>query len=300
MKKNPYLNLMEQIEAPTGLNDRVLAAARRRRGTASVRGGARRAPGRNRMLRGAVCAACALALVLGGLTLRPAGPEAEQGGGAAPTWSFGLTAYAADTGEALEMEEGRLAFTMDSGMYLSKSGGYFTGCLFQVTGEDIQTVSLSLDREGLYRSRRLKDLTEEEMREIREEQEAGRMAPTSIDQDENGVWSTQEMTLLGGSVTEPYDPEARYGFWVACEDWDPQADIREYANSRVDALEGAVLTVTVTAADGTRQSQSLTLHTGKLKAAWNEDGTQRPLPELAAEGEPHIYGVYGELSGGEH
>lgn len=107
------------------------------------------------------------------------------------------------------------------------------------------------------------------------------------------------MTLLGSSVTEPYDPEARYGFWTACEDWDPQSDIRAYAQSRVDALEGAVLTVTVTADDGTQQTQHLTLHTGKLKVAWNADGTQRPLPELAAGGEPYTYGVYGELSGGE-
>ena len=64
MKKNDYQNLMEHIQPPAGLNDRVLQTARQE--AAGV--GTRR---KRTALRAAVCAACALALVLGTVRLAP-------------------------------------------------------------------------------------------------------------------------------------------------------------------------------------------------------------------------------------
>ena len=95
MMENRYRKLTERIHTPAGLNDQVLFEARRRTAEA--------APCRERQgwgyprtktaftaaaaprnwtrvpLRTAVCAVCALALVLGGFSLRPAGSAAPGG-----------------------------------------------------------------------------------------------------------------------------------------------------------------------------------------------------------------------------
>ena len=164
MKKNDYQNMMEHIQPPAGLNDRVLSAARRRAAEQEPAGPKRLAPGKRRpVLRAAVCAACALALVAGSVTLGPIGGGETAAGGAPvtalPAFSFGLTAYAADTGERYEANaNGGLAFSTSGQGSWSAEDGHYTGCLFQVTGENIQTISLAIDREALYRSRTLTDL----------------------------------------------------------------------------------------------------------------------------------------------
>ena len=87
--KRAYHDLMEQISVPSGLNDRVLQTVRQG-------GGRCRNAVKRTALRAAVCAACALALVLG--TVRLAPRSAEEPGLPQLTYSFGLTAYAADIG----------------------------------------------------------------------------------------------------------------------------------------------------------------------------------------------------------
>ena len=70
MKKNDYQNMMEHIQPPAGLNDQVLFAARQRAVEQEPAGPKRLAPRKRRpVVRAAVCAACALALVAGSVTL---------------------------------------------------------------------------------------------------------------------------------------------------------------------------------------------------------------------------------------
>lgn len=173
MKKNDYQNLMEHIQPPAGLNDRVLSAARQTAGAQKETTGPKHlAPGKRRpVLRAAVCAACALALVVGSVTLGPiGGGEPGESGApvtALPSFSFGLTAYAADTGERYEANaNGGLAFSTAGQVSWSAEGGHYTGCLFQVTGENIRTISLAIDREALYRSRTLTNLSREEVQNL--------------------------------------------------------------------------------------------------------------------------------------
>ena len=93
---------------------------------------------------------------------------------ALPAFSFGLTAYAADTGERYEANaNGGLAFSAAGASCWSAGSGHYTGCLFQVTGEDIQTISLAIDREALYRSRTLTDLPREEVQKYLEAEASG-------------------------------------------------------------------------------------------------------------------------------
>ena len=171
--RNNYQQMMENIHTPAELNDRVLRAAGDRTWDASVK---THTPGKRRtVLRTAVCAACALALVVGSVQLRPAqNPDAGDGaahqdGGAvtlAPTFSFGLTAYAAGPDESyLPAPNSGIAFWSGEGC-VTLDGGNYTGLLFRITGEEIETVSLSIDRGGLYRYRLHEDLTGEQMAEI--------------------------------------------------------------------------------------------------------------------------------------
>ena len=293
---NDYRKLMEEISVPEELEDRVLCAARRQR---AAQAGPKRLARRNwkPILRGAVCAACALALVLGTVHLRPAVESGEQPGGnpvMTLDYSFGLTAYAADTGETVHPNaNGGLAFASGSGM-AGEEIGYYTGCLFQVTGEEIERVSLSVDRGGLYRSKTRTGVTTEEVRKLWQAEEAGGPVCSVYGKDENGPMNTEVMTALGTSVTEDYDPEVRYGFWVPPEQYqeDPDADLRQQSWASINTFDGARLTVSVTFADGAEESKTYTLSTGKLRVEYNEYGVRNVLPQLAGDEEPFVYGIY--------
>lgn len=308
MKKNDYQNMMEHIQPPAGLNDRVLSAARQRAAEQEPAGPKRLAPRKRRpVLRAAVCAACALALVAGSVTLGPIGGGESSADGAPvtalPTFSFGLTAYAADTGECYEANaNGGLAFSAAGATRWSAESGHYTGCLFQVVGENIRTISLAIDREALYRSRTLTDLPGEEVQKYLEAEASGTeyqlpgggdVIAAVYSEGEEEPLTLEVVTDLGASVTEDYDPEARYGFLIPdTGDIDWEGDPRTANQESIDRLDGARLTVTVTFTDGTEQTKIYTLSAGKLRVEYAWDGTMTLLPQLAGDDDPWIYGVY--------
>lgn len=295
-----YRKLTQDIHTPEGLNDRVLFQARRQVAP-------KRAQPRRFAFRAAVCAMCALALVLGGISLRPATKPTPAGGEApveanaptamVPAYTFGLTAYAASTGEALPAQpDGKLTFSAGEGM-TNPGEGDFTGCLFQVTGEDIAKVSVSIDRGGLYRYQMHTNLTDEEMYEFRVAMEEGRMTTAAISQTDDGIWYMPEMTALGAEVQEDYDPDLRYGFWVPPEEiaYNTGLGITTEAEMDLDIFDGAALTVTVTTTSGVEKTQVYRLHTGMLKVEFPENGDIVFQPELAGPDDLCAYGVYAEL-----
>ena len=290
--KREYQNLMEQIRVPEGLNERVLSAARRQRLEET---GPKHQRNWRPVLRGAVCAVCALALVLGGISLRPVEETMEASGETELTYSFGLTAYAAETGEtATPNANGGLAFGSGSGM-TGEEIGHYTGCLFRVTGEGVETVSLAVDRGGLYRSESRKGLTTDEVRKLWQAEEAGGPVCTVYGDDEDGPMNAEVMTALGAGVTEDFDPEVSYGFWVPPENYameDDNGDMQQSAHDSMDLFDGARLTVTVTFADGGEQSKTYLLSTGPLRVEYHEDGSQILLPQLAGDDQSYVYGVY--------
>ena len=308
MKKNDYQNMMEHIQPPAGLNDRVLFAARQKAAEQESAGPKRLAPRKWRpVVRAAVCAACALALVAGSVTLWPIGGGETTADGAPvtalPAFSFGLTAYAADTGERYEANaNGGLAFSAAGESRWSAEGGHYTGCLFQVTGENIQTISLAIDREALYRSRTLTDIPRDELQKYLEAEASGTeyqlpgggdVIAAVYSEGEEEPLTLEVVTDLGASVTEDYDPEARYGFLIPdTGDIDWEGDPRTANQESIDRLDGARLTVTVTFTDGTEQTKTYQLSTGKLRVEYGEDGTPTLLPQLAGDEDPWIYGVY--------
>lgn len=306
MNRNKYQNVVESICVPAGLEERVLSEARRQ--------GAERAPrrlarGRFRpAARAAVCAVCALALVLGSVHLRtPAAPAGgdlgvtgrEEAPGVFPlSLSFGLTACAAGTGEAYPVgEDGAIAFAIGEGM-TNPGEGDFTGCLFQVTGENIASVSLSIDRGGLYRCRTLDNLTEEEMMDLRQRMGTPELATAAISQRDDGTWYMPEMSLLGERAEEDYDPGTLYGFWVSPEDmaWNTGLGITTETRMDADYFDGAALTVTAVFENGQERTQVYRLHSGELKVEFAEDNTITVLPEPLSpeelEQNRFVYGIY--------
>ena len=309
MKKNDYQNMMEHIQPPAGLNDRVLSAARQRAAEQEPAGPKRLAPRKRRpVLRAAVCAACALALVAGSVTLGPIGGGESSADGAPvtalPAFSFGLTAYAADTGERYEANaNGGLAFSTSGRGSWSAEDGHYTGCLFQVAGENIQTISLAIDREALYRSRTLTDLPGEEVQKYLEAEANGTeyqlpggegVINAIYSEGEEDPLTLEVVTDLGASVAEDYDPEVRYGFLIPdTGDVDWTGDPRAANQESIDQLDGARLTVTVTFTDGTEQTKTYTLSTGRLKVEYDANSPGGTLlPQLAGDEDPWIYGVY--------
>lgn len=323
--ENRYRKLTESIHTPAGLNDRVLFEARRRAAETAPRrerrswerpGGTRAAAaavsrGWTRPLaRTAICAVCALALLLGGFSLRPAptaapsGPDGSAGAQDAGTPAqvlvptFGLTAYAAMTETAYgPAEDGSIAFAVGEGCVTPEFGD-FTGCLFRVAGENIAQVKLSIDRGGLYSYYTRDNLTEEQMAAYRQAMAEGTLAPAAISQRDDGTWYMPEMTALGQSVQETYDPAASYGFWVPAEDMAYNTGLGITTECQMDAdyFDGGTLTVTVISSDGTERTQAYRLHSGELKIEFNEDNSITVLPEPASPEEQQnnhfIYGIY--------
>ena len=122
--KNPYENLIHQIHVPAGLNVRVLEAARQA------------VPRKKRSwLPAAVCAACALLLVLGSIRLPSKAPL--------PHLEFGITACALDS--STSAPDAPLSFTAHH------IGEEDRCCLFQVEGARISTVQLTIQEGTLYR-----------------------------------------------------------------------------------------------------------------------------------------------------
>lgn len=227
----------------------------------------------------------------------PAGSEGPADAGTpvlVPT--FGLTAYAAMTENVYgPAEDGSLAFAIGEGCTTMEFGD-FTGCLFQITGENIAQVKLSIDRGGLYSYYSRENLTEEQMAAYRQAMADGSLAPAAISQRDDGTWYMPEMTALGQSVQEDYDSEARYGFWVPPEDMAYNTGLGITTECQMDAdyFDGGTLTVTVISSDGTEKSQSYRLHSGPLKIEFNEDNSITVLPELASpEEQEQNYFVYG-------
>lgn len=306
---NPYRKLMKTIHTPARLNEQVLWTAEERQ----------KAPARcvrkdwtKPLLRGAVCTVCALALVAGTVTFGPAdSSDKDAAGSGAMQFSFGLTALAADTGNRTvpgkptapeaHREDGKLAFAAGQGSASPEDGDY-TGILFQVTGEGITHVSMSLDRGGFYRYQVRDSLTEEELKaywkaaENREIQ----ISAACLD-DEDGTWYTAEMEALGSTVSEDYDQSLTYGFYVPPEDYivvdDPDSDLRDESWKNIGLFDGGTLSVTVTFEDGSEQTQKYALHTGRLRVEYRDELRERVvLAEVVPEGsmEPFVYGIYTE------
>ena len=289
---------MKNIKAPDELKARTRAAVREEKGRArqparSMRGGMKRL----------LAAACAFAVVLGGAALHGRQTGSDPVTDIAHT--FGLVAYAADTGEMRQPKDSRIVFDCGSGVD-DPEKGFYSGCLFKVTGENIKTVSATIDRGAVYRTKTVKDTSADRDEWVRSMHQGTN--PELDGADRIMVWGSDEMHMyadlcwkLDNGFTDEYNPDASYGLWLPSEpSEDENTDLQQEWHETVDRLEGTKLTVTVTFADGSTQTRTMTLHTGKLAVEYKSEAsgpslTGEVLTDEQAAAEGYIYGVYAEL-----
>ena len=288
---------MKNIKAPDELKARTRAAVREEKGRArqsvrSMRGGMKRL----------LAAACAFAVVLGGAALHGRQTGTDPVTDIAHT--FGLVAYAADTGEMRQPKDSKIVFDYGSGAD-DPDKGFFSGCLFKVTGENIKTVSASIDKGAVYRTKTVKDTSADRDEWVRTMYQGTN--PAIDGADRIMVWGSDEMHMyadlcwkLDNGFADEYDPDVSYGLWLPSRQESEDDDLQDSWHKSVDGFEDAKLTVTITFNDGSEQTRSMTLHTGKLGVEYKDDTsgpslTGEVLTDEQAEEQGYLYGVYGEL-----
>ena len=289
---------MKNIKASDELKERTLRAAREERGRTPQHIGRPAHRGAKRVL----AAACAFAVVLGGAALSGRQTGSDPVTDIAHT--FGLVAYAADTGEMRQPKESKIVFDYGSGAD-DPEKGFYSGCLFKVTGEDIKTVSASIDNGAIYRTKTVKDTSDDRDEWVRSMHQGTN--PELDGADRIMVWGSDEMHMyadlcwkLDNGFADEYNPDVSYGLWLPSRQESEDDDLQDSWHKSVDGFEGAKLNVTVTFTDGSEQMQSMTLHTGKLGVEYKDDMsgpslTGEVLTNAQAEEQGYLYGVYGEL-----
>lgn len=302
-------NRMKDIKAPDELKARTLAAARqvRREAQQNMPQHLAAAPRRRfGMVKRIVAVACAFGVVVGGTAVWKSqrnGQPAADAVAETVAHSFGIVAYAAETGEVMEPKNSKIVFDDGAGVD-DPEKGFFSGCLFKVTGDNIETVSASIDKGGLYRVSRM-DIQESDADAILQ----GTYPPTQGADDflvhgyDDGDWWVEASWHVENGFVEPYASNTCYGLWGEPKpvDMAQEGDLQDAWYARIDEFDGATLTVTVTFTDGTTDTQTLTLHTGKLACEYVDDAygpqlTGEVLTDEQAETQAYVYGVYAEIA----
>lgn len=309
MKNN--WNELKDIKAPQELKERTLAAAREvRKLTNEPLHAVPRHPWG--MAKRLLAAACAFGIVLGGTAVYRTHNGTAQTGSAvvadAISHTFGFAAYAADTGELRQPKDSKIVFDTGSGAD-DPEKGFYSGCLFKVTGENIKTISATIDKGAVYRTKTVKDTSADRDEWVRSMHQGTN--PELDGADTVMVWGNgpeegaEQMYAdlcwkLDNGFTDAYDPDASYGLWLPSQPETTDDDLQDSWHKAVDGFEGAKLTVTITFTDGSEQTRSMTLHTGKLGVEYKDDMsgpslTGEVLTDEQAAAEGYIYGVYADI-----
>lgn len=323
-KNMDELRAWQDMKAPEELKQRTLEAAREARRAEQADAPQRTAPAPRRfgMARRILAAACAFGMIVGGTAVWRAQATGQSAGDAvaeAVAHSFGIVAYAADTGEEIAPKDSRIVFDFSGGGGYPIGDGeqcdFYSGCLFRVTGDNIQTVSAETDRGNFYRHKKDIQISSslEERRAALDKTlpavqgaEYVQLSSPALEPDApDAIWYVDADWPLENAFSEQYDPEAFYGFRTVVPTSlmlsDNSADLQKSVHNRIDYWDGATLTVTVTFTDGTTDTQTMTLHTGKLGCEYvdGETGPQltgEVLTDAEADAQGYVYGVYAELT----
>lgn len=309
MKNN--WNELKDIKAPQELKERTLAAAREARKLTNepLHAVPRHTWGMAKRL---LAAACAFGIVLGGTAVYRTHNGTAQTGSAAVadaiSHTFGFAAYAADTGELRQPKDSKIVFDTGNGAD-DPEKGFYSGCLFKVTGENIKTISATIDKGAVYRTKTVKDTSADRDEWVRSMHQGTN--PELDGADTVMVWGNgpeegaEQMYAdlcwkLDNGFTDAYDPDASYGLWLSSMPETTDDDLQDSWHKAVDGFEGAKLTVTITFTDGSEQTRSMTLHTGKLGVKYKDDTsgpslTGEVLTDEQAAAEGYIYGVYADI-----
>ena len=147
-------------------------------------------------------------------------------------------AYAADTGETMAPKDSRIVFTTGTKigmMGLMRDDAFFSGQLFKVTGENIQTVSASIDKADLYRMRSFA-ISEEEVNAFFDGTD-----PRAKDSDAVHAGSpdgkqtyAEVLWKLENGFVDAYDPDTCYGILGTAQEMSEDVDPQDMWHDSID------------------------------------------------------------------
>jgi hypothetical protein len=112
----------------------------------------------------------------------------------------------------------------------------------------------------------------------------------------------EHVKVVGSSYEGTYNEQMQFGMSVPEELWSTNEDPKESAHEDIDRLDGAVLTVEITFADGSKEEHHYRLNTGKIYVPIDEEGRclwdqlTRFLTEEESLGQtPYAYGYLMEI-----
>lgn len=313
-KNNEYRKMQENIKMPEGLKEKTMLAARQleendknnKNNENIVSINKARKPKHSKLKRFAAAAAAFVCVVAAGngilnhntLNTNEVGNNNN---------SFGIVAYAAETGEITEPKNSRIIFSSGDGEG-GADWGFFSGSLFKVTGENIKSVSMKVNKGGIYRQREYY-YTEEQMNDMLKDSPNGNIVidgsdtvMLSSDSDMKN-WTADACWVLGKDAEADYNADDLFGFWIDGATYeqlqnDEDDDLRVSWHKTTDYFDGAELEITVSFDDGSEKTEKLSLKTGKLEVDYDDNGNMFYTGNVLEDNDnvtPYDYGVYAEI-----
>ncbi len=210
---------------------------------------------------------------------------------------FSIISYAAER-EKLAADEENIVF-MDMGI---GDGGY-TGIMFSIQGDNISNVDISINKGELYSAtiektteEALNDLLSQGAYDVDNNPNTYTVIETSDLEESTDDMSYKNVTLyhcekVGTGITENYDSEKYYGFYIPDDDMskiDDKEDLAAASHSALDVFDGSVLKIIITYSNGSSLSKEYELSTTKLMVDENRVVTQK---EWKGEEGGFVYGI---------
>ena len=287
-KNNEYRKMQENIKMPEGLKEKTMLAARqleendknnKNESTESIVSiNKARKPKHSKLKRFAAAAAAFVCVVAAGNGILNHNTVNTNEVGNNNN-SFGIVAYAAETGEITEPKNSRIIFSSGAGEG-GADWGFFSGSLFKVTGENIKSVSMKVNKGGIYRQREYY-YTEEQMNDMLKDSPNGNIVIDGSDtvmlsSADKKNWTADACWVLGKDAEADYNADDLFGFWI----------------------DGAELEITVRFDDGSEKTENLSLKTGKLEVDYDDNGNMYYTGNVLDYNDnvtPYDYGVYAEI-----
>ena len=312
-KNNEYRKMQENIKMPEGLKEKTMLAARQleendknnKNNENIVRINKARKPKHSKLKRFAAAAAAFVCVVAAGNGILNHNTVNTNEVGNNNN-SFGIVAYAAETGEITEPKNSRIIFSSGDGEG-GADWGFFSGSLFKVTGENIKSVSMKVNKGGVYRQREYY-YTEEQMDDMLKASPDGNIVIDGSDtvmlsSADKKNWTADACWVLGNNTEVDYNAEDLFGFWLDGATYeqlqsDEDDDLRVSWHKTTDYFDGAELEITVSFDDGSEKTENLSLKTGKLEVDYDDNGNMYYTGNVLDDNDnvtPYDYGVYAEI-----
>lgn len=150
---------------------------------------------------------------------------------------FAITAYAAELPEGVTSGEVLTLSAFSAGYGSSE---YLDG-RFAISGQNIEKVKISTDKCNIY-------------------------TVTSLDKDE------EHLVIAGNMYEGAYNDNMSFGMSVPEELWSDNDNMQAASHEDIDQVNGAILTIEVTFADGSTEVHHYKLNTGKIYVPADENG----------------------------